>query len=256
MFSPAVLVRIQLRHGFLAVVVAAILATTPIRASQTATTTAFAERVAALSETPGYFDTDNLISNEREYLSVLPDLARRQIKGGAYIGVGPDQNFSYIAAVRPSIAILVDIRRDNLLLHLLFKALFDQSRTRVDYLALLTGRAVPPDPTVWRTRTIGDIVGYIERQRPRDATAMQALYSRLTTVIRGFGVPLSAADLATIHRFHGRFIEDGLDLQFQSTGRPPQAGYPTFRDLTGGRRTISRQKRPFSSSSLSRRETC
>ena len=79
---------------------------------------------AAASEPGGYFDTDNLISNESSYLQVVPELRRAGISGGAYLGVGPDQNFTYIAEIRPAIAFIVDIRRDNLLLHLLFKALF------------------------------------------------------------------------------------------------------------------------------------
>jgi hypothetical protein len=66
---------------------------------------------------------------------VLPDLNRAGIRGGAYLGVGPDQNFSYIADIRPAVAFIVDIRRDNLLLHLLFKALFADAGTRVEYLA-------------------------------------------------------------------------------------------------------------------------
>src|SRR5678816_531325 len=57
----------------------------------------FAARIAALSEPAGYFDTDNLISNERSYLQIVQDLHKRQVHGGAYLGVGPDQNFSYIA---------------------------------------------------------------------------------------------------------------------------------------------------------------
>ena len=84
----------------------------------------FAADVAALSEPAGYFDTDNLISNERSYLDVVPDLKKRGVRGGAYIGVGPDQNFSYMAAIRPDVVFIVDVRRDNLLLHLLFKSLF------------------------------------------------------------------------------------------------------------------------------------
>src|SRR5690349_10221818 len=71
----------------------------------------FAQTIARLSEPNGYFDTDNLISNESSYLQVIPDLARRGVRGGAYIGVGPDQNFTYIAATRPAIAFIVDIRR-------------------------------------------------------------------------------------------------------------------------------------------------
>src|SRR5712671_5528952 len=111
----------------------------------------FPARIASLSEPAGYFDTDNLISNERSYLQVLQDLRRRNIRGGAYIGVGPDQNFTYIAEIRPAIAFIVDVRRDNLLLHLLFKALFAVSRTRLEYLGQLTGRPAPGDIDAWRT---------------------------------------------------------------------------------------------------------
>ena len=92
--------------------------------------------IERLSEEGGDFDTDNLISNERSFLEVIPALKAAGVSGGAYIGVGPDQNFSYIAQLRPSIAFIIDIRRDNLLLHLLFKSLFALSRNRVEYLAL------------------------------------------------------------------------------------------------------------------------
>ena len=54
--------------------------------------------VLSLSEEGGYFDTDNLISNERSYLHVLAPL--RRLEGGAYVGVEPDQSFSYLAATR------------------------------------------------------------------------------------------------------------------------------------------------------------
>jgi hypothetical protein len=44
-------------------------------------------------------------------------------------------------------------------------------------------------------------------------------------------VPLSAHDRATIARFHRRFVDAGLTLKFNSTGRPPQYDYPAYRDL-------------------------
>ena len=190
----------------------------------------FADRIAALSEPGGYFDTDNLISNERSYLSVLPDLAAAGVRGGAYLGVGPDQNFSYIAAIRPALAVIVDIRRDNMLLHLLFKALFEHSRTRIEYLAQLSGRPVPVSPDDWRNRSIDEITAYVDEVAP-DPDAVDILRARLTETVRGFGVPLSMADQATIDRFHRRFIEAGLSLRFHTTGRAPQWHYPTFRDL-------------------------
>jgi hypothetical protein len=204
-------------------IAAALLGTTQARPASS-----FAQTIARLSEPAGYFDTDNLISNESSYLQVIPELGRRGVRGGAYVGVGPDQNFSYIAATRPSIAFIIDIRRDNALLHLLFKALFSLSRTRVDYLSMLFGRTIPADDGPWRTAAIDTLIKYIEGARPADA---RALKEKIDRALRDTGVPLSDEDLKKIAGFHGRFIGAGLSLQFQSTGRPPQWNYPTYRDM-------------------------
>src|SRR5512146_1091319 len=65
--------------------------------AQRATDTAFAALVARLSEPGGYFDSDNIITNEASYLFVSSQLAKVGVHGGVYVGVGPDQNFSYVA---------------------------------------------------------------------------------------------------------------------------------------------------------------
>src|SRR5260370_30172143 len=83
----------------------------------------FAALSARPSEPNGYFDSDNLISNETSYLHVMDKLREMNVHGGVYLGVGPDQSFSYIAKIRPRMAVIIDIRRDNLLQHLLFKSL-------------------------------------------------------------------------------------------------------------------------------------
>src|SRR4051794_18249973 len=76
-----------------------------------------------LSEPPGTFAlSDNYVSNEAHFAETVRWLTPR---GGVYVGVGPEQNFSYIAKLRPAVAFVVDIRRDNLDLHLLYKALFE-----------------------------------------------------------------------------------------------------------------------------------
>src|ERR1700749_2887122 len=105
----------------------------------------FAALVARLSESGGYFDSDNIITNEASYLQVASQLAKAGTHGGVYLGVGPDQNFSYVALIKPQIALMMDIRRDNLLEHLLFKSLFMMARTRFEYLCLLLGKPVPAD---------------------------------------------------------------------------------------------------------------
>jgi hypothetical protein len=207
-------------------------------AAQQPAVSPFGSAIAALSEPGGYFDTDNLISNESSYLQVLPELRQRNVRGGAYIGVGPDQNFTYIADTRPAVAYIVDIRRDNLLLHLLFKALFHESRTRVEYLAQLFGRTAPRDIEAWRTADADRLARYVADAPRADAAA---LHARLERIVRGFGVALSADDLRTMAGFHQRFIDGGLTLRFQSAGRPPQWNYPTYGDMMVDRDASGRQ---------------
>jgi hypothetical protein len=186
--------------------------------------------IERLSEPGGYFDTDNLISNEASYLHVVGALEQGGIRGGAYLGVGPDQNFSYIAAVRPEIAFIVDVRRDNLLQHLLFKALFAAADDRLEYLCLLVGRPVPPDRDRWRDSSVTALARYVDTVGVRPAVG-QAARDTVASLVGRFGVPLSDEDRATIARVHETFIDAGLDLRFRSHGRRPRPHYPTLRRL-------------------------
>jgi hypothetical protein len=184
--------------------------------------TAFAALVARLSEPGGYFDTDNLVSNERSYLHAVGALRDLGVTGGAYLGVGPDQNFSYILAVRPRLALLVDIRRDNMLQHLLFKELFLRARNRLEYLCLLFARPVPRDLAAWTERPLEDLLRYVDSTR---AGALPALDPGR------FGVPLDSVDRATIARMHQEFAATGLELRLTTFHRPPRLDYPTYREL-------------------------
>src|SRR5438874_2807498 len=103
----------------------------------------FARYVEQWSEPEGYFDSDNFISNETSYLHVVDELKKRVQPGGIYIGVGPDQNLSYIAQTRPLLGIVTDIRRQNMLQHLWFKALFAMASNRLEFIALLVSRETP-----------------------------------------------------------------------------------------------------------------
>jgi hypothetical protein len=161
---------------------------------------------------------------------VVTDLRQKRVNGGAYVGVGPDQNFSYIAAVRPSVAYIIDVRRDNLLLHLLFKSLFAVSSTRVEYLSHLFGRTISEPLIAWRSASLEKIVAEIDAA-PMRPDNVEALRARLDGEITHFGVPLSREDLAAISRFHRSFIGGGLALKFQTLGRAPRPSYPTYRDL-------------------------
>ncbi len=171
-----------------------------------------------------------MVSNETSYLHIIGKLDELRVRGGAYLGVGPEQNFSYIARIRPSVAFIVDIRRDNQLLHLFLKAIFDQADTRLEYLCLLYGRPCPPDTDSWRSRPLQVLIDYIDGAGA-DLSAAPATEEALIDRAGRFGVPISDDDVATLRRLHGEFVDRGLDLRFSAYGLRATGSFPTVRQL-------------------------
>jgi hypothetical protein len=198
--------------------------------------------IASLSEPGGFFDTDNLTSNEQSYLHVLGPMRERGVEGGAYIGVGPDQNFSYMAAQRPWMAYIVDLRRDNLVHHLLLKALFQESGSRMEYLALLFGRATDGLETEGFDLPVDSLLARLE-SLPGGAGSPEAegAVARIAARVETFGLELDENAAGTLDRFHRSFIQDGPDLRFTSFGRETRTQYPTFATLLTERDLEGRQ---------------
>lgn len=190
----------------------------------------FAALVARLSEPGGYFSSDNLVSNEASYLHVLGRLRELGVRGGAYVGVGPDQNFSYIARLRPEIAFMLDIRRDNLLHHLMLKAFFEHARNRIEYLCMVTGRVAPADPGRWDDASIQEIVEYIDVMPP-DSAAFEDAQRRVRASIERYGVPITDPELTTLRRFHAEFHRWGLDIRYSNRFGVPLWNMPSYRQL-------------------------
>jgi len=102
-----------------------------------------------ISEPGAYFRiADNFTSNEMEVGQLVTALRERKLGGGVYMGVGPEQNFSYISAIKPSMAFILDIRRQAAMQHLMFKAMFELSKDRADFLSLLFAKPRPKDVDV------------------------------------------------------------------------------------------------------------
>jgi len=101
--------------------------------------------VSSISEPGGYFRiVDNFTSNEPEVARLFTMLRDKQLTGGVYVGVGPEQNLTYIAAIKPAMAFILDIRRQALIQHLLFKAVFELAADRAEFIALLFAKPRPP----------------------------------------------------------------------------------------------------------------
>src|SRR5262245_50813919 len=67
-----------------------------------------------ISEPDGFFrsnsgSTDNLLSNEGKLSAVAAAIATRVGSSGVYLGVGPEQTYTYIEAKSPSIVLINDI---------------------------------------------------------------------------------------------------------------------------------------------------
>jgi hypothetical protein len=189
----------------------------------------FAALSARLSEPGGYFDSDNLISNETSYLHVMAKLREMGVAGGVYVGVGPDQSFSYIAKIRPKMAIMIDIRRENLLQHLLFKSLFGRARNRIEYLCEFFGKPVPKTKG-WETRSVKELVDYID-STASDPKIFEKSLKEVRQDVQKYGIPLSQSDIESIGKVQRAFFSAGLDIRYSSYHRPPRSIYPPYRDL-------------------------
>ena len=170
----------------------------------------FRTLITSLSEPGGTFVTDNIISNEIAFQDVLPELQRRD-RQGAYIGVAPEQNLSYIAALKPPIAFIVDLQRGNMLLHLTYKALVEMSADRAELMSRLFAR--PRPATVGAETSAGALFNAfaaVPLSERLETTNLQAILDRLTRVHR---LRLTRADRAIIGRTYRTIASGGPNLR-------------------------------------------
>ena len=207
----------------------------------------FGRYIDEWSEPEGYFDSDNFISNETSYLHVIPDLRQRVKPGGIYLGVGPDQNLSYIVHTRPSLAIITDIRRQNMLQHLLFKALFVMSSNRVEYLSLLFSKETPP---VKPGASFEDLLAAVRRAPSSEKLFQKNLAAVQDLLTRKYRLKLTTDDISKIDYIYRTFWEEGLDLRFSSLGRGNALNYPTFEEILLETDRQGRQQNYLSSQEL------
>jgi hypothetical protein len=221
---------------------AAVAATASTHVAPSATTSGYAppELTAAelvrlsesLSEPDGPFFSENLISNETSQMHVAESLQRRGQRGAAYIGVGPEQNFSYIALLEPRLAFVVDIRRDNALLHWLYKVIFAEAQSRTHFLALLLGRDFDKTQDPGSGATIEQVLAVVERLTRSADAAFEQRHAIIVNRIAGdYGVRLTKRDRDAFFRMHRAFRKKGLDQRFSVLGNAGERSYPPFRQL-------------------------
>ncbi len=172
----------------------------------------------SLSEPAGYFRSDNLVGNEVTMQHPIPDLVANTPRGGVYLGVGPDQNFTYIAAIKPRIAFVVDIRRLNVMQHLFYKSLFELSPTRADFLSRLFAR---PRPAGLDTSSSAEVLMTAFGMVAADSALQQSTMREIRTLLtRTHGFPLTDEEFAGVDYVSTAFYGAGPDLTYNfGTGR-------------------------------------
>ena len=183
--------------------------------------------ISQFSEHGGPFHSENFVSNEGRFQFVLPELERRTTPGALYIGVGPEQNFTYITTVRPRMAFIIDIRRGNLREHLLYKALMEMSPDRAGFLSRLFSREQPAGLTP--ETSVQDLFAAYDALPATEANYRRNLAAVIEWLTKKRRLPLSDEDVAGIdHIYRTAFFADGPELGYRLTGQGRNSQHPTY----------------------------
>jgi len=181
------------------------------------------------SEPDGTFRSDNLLSNESYFQYVIPPLNSVARQGRVYMGVGPEQNFTYIAALKPKMVFIVDIRRGNLDLQLMYKALFELSKNRAEFVSRLFAKKQPEG--IGPDSTVEEIFNAVSRTPSTEETYSENLAAIKDHLMKKHGFPLSDADLDGIDWVYGNFRRFGPRINYGSSGRGGFGNGVSYADL-------------------------
>jgi len=177
-----------------------------------------------ISEPNGEFQSDNFLSNERGYQVVIPDLIKTAKPGRVYLGVGPEQNYPYILALKPAMAIIFDVRRGNLHEQLLYKTLFELSSDRADFLGRLFSRKRPDGLTA--SSSVDALMNAYEPIAPSEELYQANLKAVTELLTKTHGFALHADDLPSIdYVYKTAFFTGGPDLTYNMAGRGGRGGF-------------------------------
>jgi hypothetical protein len=191
----------------------------------------FWRMISEFSEPGGPFPSDNFLSNENAFQEVIPRLKKSASRGGVYLGVGPEQNFTYVVALQPRVAFIVDIRRMNIAEHLLYKALLELSADRADFLSRLFSRERPPG--LGTGSTVEALFAGYRQVAPSDSLFSQNLLAVKDQLVTRHRFGLAGEDLMNLEHVYQAFYTAGPDMSysFSSTWHGTAGVFPTYAAL-------------------------
>ncbi|MEO8624644.1 MAG: hypothetical protein ABI625_26415 [bacterium] len=192
----------------------------------------FWRMMTVFSEPWGVFRSENFVSNETSLQWIIPELQRTVPPGRVYLGVAPDQNFTYIVATKPSIVFIVDIRHQNAVQHLMYKALIETSRNRAEFLAKLFSR--PPLAGVDSAspaHALFDALANTRADSARYRANLSAIIDQLTKVHH---FVLSDSEVVSLNCVYGAFFTQGQVLNYSYSSECRNPGQFGFMRPGGG----------------------
>lgn len=192
---------------------------------------AFWRMITEFSEPNGHFFSDNFMSNENTFQHVIPELKKSLAPGGVYLGVGPEQNFTYLVALRPKAAFIIDIRRQNMLEHLLYKAIIELSPDRAEFLSRLFSRT--RRSLVGTTSTVEELFSAYHGAPPSRKLFQQNLQAVKDQLVDRHGFALTNDDLKRIEYVYNEFYDHGPDMSYSFPGAGPSLveSFPSYTEL-------------------------
>lgn len=193
--------------------------------------TEFARLIREFSEEGGEFHSDNLISNETSYLHIADKLKQMHTPGGAYIGVGPEQNFTYIAKTRPRLVFIIDLRRLAVMQHLLYKAIFHLSPTRGEFLSHLLSRPLVKGKAPAANASINELVQYFSAMPADDKLYAANLAQIRQMIAKDFQVQFIEQEQEGLEYVLRNFKEDGLSIAYQLRNSFRGMYFPSLKEI-------------------------
>jgi hypothetical protein len=189
---------------------------------------------------------DNFTSNEMQVGQIFGLLRSGHVSGDVYLGVGPEQNFTYIAAVRPRMAFIVDIRRQAVMHHLMYKAIFEMSKDRGDFISMLFGK---PRPAGLDSATGIQKMWEAYAIVPRDSVLSARNYARIVErLTKTHGFTFTADESTKLKWVFDAFQMYGPEITTSSGSNQRGGGGRSFAELTGYSADATGEPRSFLSS--------
>ena len=175
------------------------------------------------SEPGGNYPYENFITNEETIQDIMPVLTKVTQPGGVYLGVGPEQNFTYIAGVKPRMAFIFDIRRQNAIEMLMYKAIFELSPTRSDFVSrLFSIKTTDKVPTTAHANSLFLAIDGLKGDKTYYTQNLAAIKDNLAR----HRFTLSAEDLEKVAYIYDVFFRAGPAIDYTFASAFPQGMAP------------------------------